>query len=132
MNTNVLFPRTFSEPSHRRLRPLQGYGCAVDPSHSIPSVGRVPSLSSARLSSSSERMSAGTRALVYGDDGSSSSSSDSDSDDEGERRETTRRETGTGTRIEGRKLAYVERAFARNGASEAAGDGYEELSLIHI
>ena len=76
-------------------------------------------------------MSAGTRALVYGDDGSSSSDSDSsDSDDEGERRETTGRETGTGTRIEGRKLAYVERAFARNGASEAAGDGYEEMSRL--
>ena len=27
-------------------------------------------------------------------------------------------------------MAYVERAFARNGASEAAGDGYEEMSRL--
>ena len=92
--------------------------------------------SSARDVTSSRVMSAGTHALAYGDVGSESES-DAESDaasgrasDGGAAARTTRTRTRTSSGTLGRtKLAYVERAFASE-ASEATGDGYEEMSTL--
>jgi len=76
-------------------------------------------------------MSAGAHALAYGDVGSSASDSESDGESDTGRasaRGATR--TGTvGTTVGRAKLAYVERAFASE-ASEATGDGYDEMSTL--
>ena len=80
-------------------------------------------------------MSAGAHALAYGDVGSSASDSESDGESES-RRASARGATRTGTRtgtvgttVGRAKLAYVERAFASE-ASEATGDGYDEMSTL--
>jgi hypothetical protein len=80
-------------------------------------------------------MSAGAHALAYGDVGSSASDSESDGESDTGRasaRGATRTGTRTGTvgtTLGRAKLAYVERAFASE-ASEATGDGYEEMSTL--